>query len=192
MTGDVPQNLVARTSSGRDQWPALEDIADKPRRAAIVREGRGQRLLFARAVFERLAAFVSAGIVSARARACAHFSKGRRQFSNISAVSSGFERAGGTSVRERDIGGGGDWAVAGLRPAGPICRARWGGRTQRRGQRKQWLRRRSDVRVGGRTRAWTSRRPRGGGRPGGRVRERGRRRPRLGRRAHDVRAGGGG
>ena len=99
MTGDVPQNLVAWPSFGRDQWPALEDIAAEPRRAAIVLESRDERLLFARADFERLAASVSARTVSARASACAHFSKGRWQFFNISAVSSGFERAGGTSVR---------------------------------------------------------------------------------------------
>ena len=35
------------------------------------------------------------------------FSKGRRKFSNISAVLCGFERASGTSVREKEIGGGG-------------------------------------------------------------------------------------
>ena len=178
-----PEILVARPSVGKDQWPALKDIAAEPRRAVIVLESRGERLLFARAVFERLAASVSAGIVSARAR-CAHiFRKADGKFptSQISAVSGGFKRASGTSVRESDIGGGGDWAAAGLRPAGPMCRARWGGRTQRRDQLKQWLRRRSDVRVGGRARAWTSRRPCRGGRPGGRVRERGHRRPRLGR-----------
>ena len=91
VTGDVPQNLAARPSArpsfARDQWPALEDIAAKPRRAAIVLESRGECLLFAHAAFERLAASVSAGIVSARVSVCTHLSKGRRQFSRTSAVS---------------------------------------------------------------------------------------------------------
>ena len=86
MTGDVPQNLVACPSFGRDQWPALEDIAAEPRRAAIVLESRIERLLFARADFERLAASVSARTVSARASACALFKRLMAIFQHLSSL----------------------------------------------------------------------------------------------------------